>query len=238
MSVGSSLREVRNTAGFSTAELASRTRIPESVIEDLEKDNFNTSGGAAYARGHIRTIARICGVSPDSILAQFDSQTIPLNKSIRELLNDNNAAPNRPMKKPVSWKSLTGVVAGIAVLGVFGIALLNGNSNSGNTREITQNESGENAPVAQKRDGVEVVVRAVNGLSWVAVNDSTGSTRFSGRLRQGEERVFTDNQLLYLVIGNAGAIQLIVNGEDLGVTGRVGEVVRLEFGPQALSSQG
>jgi cytoskeletal protein RodZ len=238
MSVGSSLREVRKSAGFSTAELASRTRIPESVIEDLEKDNFNTSGGAAYARGHIRTIARICGVSPEEILAQFESQTIPLNKSIRELLNDNNAAPTLPMKKPISWKSLTGVVAGFVVLGVFGIALVTGNSNGGSTRDITQKPVNENSAVAQKRDGVEVVVRAVNGLSWVAVNDSTGTTQFSGRLRQGEERTFTDNQLLYLVIGNAGAIQLIVNGEDLGVTGRVGEVVRLEFGPQALSSQG
>jgi hypothetical protein len=49
---------------------------------------------------------------------------------------------------------------------------------------------------------------------------------------------FTDNQLLYLVIGNAGAIQLIVNGEDLGVPGKVGEVLRLEFGPQALANQG
>ncbi|MEN9543086.1 MAG: hypothetical protein RL239_739, partial [Actinomycetota bacterium] len=37
---------------------------------------------------------------------------------------------------------------------------------------------------------------------------------------------------------NAGAVQLKVNGEDLGVPGRVGEVVRLEFGPQASNNQG
>lgn len=238
MSVGSTLRDVRKSAGLSTAELASRTRIPESVIEDLEKDNFNTSGGAAYARGHIRTIAGICGVLPDAILAQFETQTIPLNKSIRELLNDNNAAPNRAIRKPIGWKSLSGVVAGFAILGVFGFSLISNGTNSGNSREISQNQNVENGAVAQKREDVEVIVRAVNGLSWVAVNDSTGTTQFSGRLRQGEERVFTDNQLLYLVIGNAGAIQLIVNGEDLGVTGRVGEVVRLEFGPQAISSKG
>jgi hypothetical protein len=33
-------------------------------------------------------------------------------------------------------------------------------------------------------------------------------------------------------------VQLKVNGEDLGVPGRVGEVVRLEFGPQASNNQG
>ncbi|MGA0410879.1 MAG: hypothetical protein ACO3NO_04270 [Candidatus Nanopelagicaceae bacterium] len=40
------------------------------------------------------------------------------------------------------------------------------------------------------------------------------------------------------MIGNAGALQLVVNGENLGIPGRVGEVLRLEFGPQALANQG
>jgi hypothetical protein len=33
------------------------------------------------------------------------------------------------------------------------------------------------------------------------------------------------------VIGNAGAVDLRVNGTDLGSPGGSGEVVRLEFGP-------
>ena len=70
------------------------------------------------------------------------------------------------------------------------------------------------------------------------MNDSSGATQYSGRIREGEQMTFNDDQLLYLVIGNAGAIQLVVNGEDLGVPGKVGEVVRLEFGPQALANQG
>lgn len=237
MSVGTSLREVRKTAGLSTSELSKRTRIPESVIEDLERDNFNTCGGPAYARGHIRNIARICGADAESILAQFESQTIPLNKSIRELLNDTNATTAKRVRKPISWKGLTGVAAGFVALLVFGGALLT----TGGSEEIAstnQEQIEENGPVAKKVDGVEVTLRGVNGLSWVAVSDSSGATQFSGRVRQGEELTFKDDQLLYLVIGNAGALQLIVNGEDLGIPGRVGEVLRLEFGPQALANQG
>ena len=237
MSVGTSLREVRKTAGLSTSELSKRTRIPESVIEDLERDNFNTCGGPAYARGHIRNIARICGADSESILAQFESQTIPLNKSIRELLNDTNATTAKRVRKPISWKGLTGVAAGFVALLVFGGALLT----TGGSEEIAstnQEQIEENGPVAKKVDGVEVTLRGVNGLSWVAVSDSSGATQFSGRVRQGEELTFKDDQLLYLVIGNAGALQLIVNGEDLGIPGRVGEVLRLEFGPQALANQG
>jgi cytoskeleton protein RodZ len=237
MSVGASLTEVRKAAALSTGELSKRTRIPESVIEDLERDNFTTSGGPAYARGHIRNIARVCGADADPILSKFDSQTIPLNKSIRELLNDTNATTAKKVRKPISWKGLTGVAAGVVALFVFGGALIStSNNNEVLSEETAQVE--ENGPVAKKTDGVEVTLKGVNGLSWVAVNDSSGATQYSGRIRQGEQMSFSDDQLLYLVIGNAGAIQIIVNGEDLGVPGKVGEVVRLEFGPQALANQG
>ena len=237
MSVGTSLREVRKTAGLSSGELSKRTRIPESVIEDLERDNFNTCGGPAYARGHIRNIARVCGVVLETILAQVESQTIPLNKSIRELLNDTNATTAKKVRKPISWKGLTGVAAGVVALLVFGGALITSGSGEDNVA-TPQTQIEENGPVAKNFDGVEVTLRGVNGLSWVAISDSSGATQYSGRIRQGEELTFNDDQLLYLVIGNAGALQLIVNGEDLGVPGKVGEVLRLEFGPQALANQG
>ena len=237
MSVGASLLEVRKAASLSTSELSKRTRIPASVIEDLERDNFTTSGGPAYARGHIRNIAKVCGVSAEPILAKFESQTIPLNKSIRELLNDTNATTAKKVRKPISWKGLTGVAAGVVALFIFGGALI---STSGNNDVVTQESTSVEAdgPVAKKIDGVEVTLKGVNGLSWVAVSDSSGTTQYSGRIRQGESMTYKDDQLIYLVIGNAGAIQLTVNGEDLGVPGKVGEVLRLEFGPQALANQG
>lgn len=239
MSVGLSLREVREEAGLSMSELATRTRIPESVIFDLERDNFTSSIGATYVRGHIRAIAKSCNADPQPILAKFDSQTIPLNRSIRDLLNDMNATPAEKVKKPISWRALAGVFVGIVAFALVGTGIYaSTNSNNGSVVSQRSNDEVESGPVAKKSVGVEVTLRGVNGLSWVAVKDSTGVTQYSGRIRQGEERSFSDDQLINLVIGNAGAIQLIVNGEDLGVSGDVGEVLRLEFGPQAISTQG
>ncbi|MEY2679734.1 MAG: hypothetical protein RLZZ160_812 [Actinomycetota bacterium] len=237
MSVGTSLKEIRKSAGFSVDQLSARTRIPTSVIEDLERDNFSTCGGPTYARGHIRTIARICGVVDSEVLAAFESQTIPLSKSIRDLLNDTSATAAKKERKPLSWKALGGVAAGVFAFALVGVGIISSGNN--NSVTVTSNsETSENSPVAAKRNGVEVKLTGVNGLSWVAISDSTGTTQFSGRIRQGEERTFSDNQLLYVVIGNAGAINLTVNGEDIGVPGSVGEVVRLEFGPQASTNQG
>ena len=238
MSVGLRLKEVRKSAGLTIEQLSARTRIPASVIEDLERDNFSTCGGPTYARGHIRTIARVCGVGDTEILLAFESQTIPLSKSIRDLLNDTSATPATKERKPLSWKALSGVAAGVFAFALVGVGILSSSNNSSTTiTSPSSSSSNQESPVAKKIDGVEIQLKGVNGLSWVAVSDSTGTTLFSGRIRQGEERTYTDNQLLYVVIGNAGAINLTVNGEDLGVPGRVGEVVRLEFGPQA-SNQG
>jgi cytoskeletal protein RodZ len=232
---------MRKSAGLSVEQLAARTRIPASVIEDLERDNFSTCGGPTYARGHIRTIARICGLGDSEVLIAFESQTISLSKSIRDLLNDNSATPVAKERKPISWKALSGVAAGVAAFGIFGALIFSTSSGSPEEQNVVTNSTNSNqsnGAVAAVKNGVEVVLTGVNGLSWVAINDSTGATQFSGRIRQGETRTFSDNQLLYLVIGNAGAVSLTVNGEELGVPGRVGEVVRLEFGPQAISNQG
>lgn len=238
MSVGSRLKEIRKSANLTIEQLSARTRIPSSVIEDLERDNFSTCGGPTYARGHIRTIARVCGVGDSEILITFESQTIPLSKSIRDLLNDTNAAPAKKERKPLSWKALSGIAAGVFAFALVGVGIFSSGNNDTTTITSPANTStSENSPVAKKIKGVEVMLKGVNGLSWVAISDSTGTTLFSGRIRQGESRTFTDNQLLYVVIGNAGAINLTVNGEDLGVPGSIGEVIRLEFGPQA-SNQG
>ena len=99
MSVGTSLQSIRSAAGLSVAQLATKSRIPASVIADLERDDFSTCGGAAYARGHIRTISRICGADTEAILAQFESQTIPLSKSIEiystiQMSQDRNQSEN------------------------------------------------------------------------------------------------------------------------------------------------
>lgn len=236
MSVGTSLQSIRSVAGLSVAQLATKSRIPASLIADLERDDFTTCGGAAYARGHIRTISRICGVDAEPILTQFESQTIPLSKSIRDLLNDTNVTKPRPERKPLSWNAVAVIAALFVAVVAIGSNIISNDGGKSSSISVAKEE--KPSEVATKTTGVSVTLTGVNGLSWVAISDSTGTTQYSGRIRQGEAKTFTDNQLLYLVIGNAGAINLKVNGEDLGVAGKVGEVVRLEFGPQSQNQQG
>lgn len=234
MSLGSSLREVRVQSGLSVAQLATRTRIPASVIEDLENDRFNTSGGPSYARGHVRTIAKICGVDPEPLLSQFESQTIPLSKSIRELLKENSVI-SAPTKSSLTWKQLAGVFGVIAILVVAGIA--------GFTRDTSKNSS-PSSPSSSKPSagstvalsGANLVLSALSGNSWISVSDSSGATQFSGQLLSGEKRAFRDDNYLDLVIGNAGAVSVEVNGKSSGALGAKGQVIRVRVNNQGITN--
>ena len=88
-----------------------------------------------------------------------------------------------------------------------------------------------------KNTGVVLIISGIDGQSWVGIQDATGTQIFSGRITKGAKQTFTDKQLLNVTVGNAAAVDLNVNGREMGVPGGVGEVVHLSFTPDQ-SSQG
>ncbi len=78
--------------------------------------------------------------------------------------------------------------------------------------------------------GVELSLRATKS-SWVSVRTAAGKTLFSGMLAQGQAREFKDPGALSLTLGNAGGVELTVNGSKLGAAGASGQVRRLQLRP-------
>ncbi|HET7902118.1 MAG TPA: RodZ domain-containing protein [Candidatus Nanopelagicales bacterium] len=86
--------------------------------------------------------------------------------------------------------------------------------------------------VVAAADGVTVKLTVTGAKSWVRVTaGSGGRTLYEGILNQGQTKTFKDKQKIALVIGNAGAVTLKVNGRDLGAPGSGGQVVKVTFGP-------
>ena len=81
--------------------------------------------------------------------------------------------------------------------------------------------------VAQKppATGAELRVRIIGGQSWVSVSNAAGRL-FEGVLGDGDFKDFTDPDQLKLVVGNAGAVNLICGGKDVGQAGDSGRVKR------------
>jgi cytoskeletal protein RodZ len=71
--IGEALAEARRRAGLTVTQVSQRTRIRETIIRGIESDDYSACGGDFYARGHIRSIARVVGTDPRPLIVEFDS---------------------------------------------------------------------------------------------------------------------------------------------------------------------
>ena len=238
LTLGAEIRDARECAGYTVAKIAEITRIRETVITDIESDNFSSCGGNAYARGHIRTIAKVVKLNPDLLIEKFAKATGDFDRPMIDLLEESNVVVTRSPRPQLSYKTLASVAAGVVALLVAVptvISLFPSNKTSTvapSSQVVAPSTTDQNSQVvATKTTGVSLVVTGISGKSWIGIQDASGAQVFSGSIKVGEAKSFSDNQLLQVTIGNAAAVSLNVNGENIGTPGGVGEVVHLSFGP-------
>jgi hypothetical protein len=98
----------------------------------------------------------------------------------------------------------------------------------------TQSESPAAEPSAQSTfstgNGVEVVIDAARAKSWLFVSDAAGRTLFSGQISRGSVKTFSSDSQLDFKVGNAGGVDLKVNGKKVPSIGIDGEVVSVSYG--------
>src|SRR5690349_19424546 len=72
-SVGAQLAQARIARGLSVEDVYRRTNIRPGIVSALESDDIAPSGGAVYARGHVRSIASALGLDVRALLKAFDA---------------------------------------------------------------------------------------------------------------------------------------------------------------------
>ena len=238
LTLGTEIRAARERAGYTIAKVAEITRIRETLILDIEADDFASCGGNAYARGHIRTIAKVLKINADSLIEKFAQSTGDFDRPMIDLLGENHSVKPRAQRPAISYKSLASVAAGVVALLIAVPAVISlfpsdktsplAPSSQGAVPSTTDQNS---SVVATKTTGVSLVVTGISGKSWIGIQDASGAQIFSGSIKVGEAKSFSEDQLLQVIIGNAAAVSLNVNGKEIGTPGGVGEVVRLSFTP-------
>jgi len=234
----SSLAQARETAGLTVEQISALTNIRVAVIKDLENNSVDICGGIAYARGHIRTIAKVLNqktpksisFDADLIVAEIEAAQSNDGRKIIERLAENNVADKTKEKKRMKFKTLATISAAVLSIGFVAQVAINNVSNIDvDTSQITTTRKSFQNEAASTPSGVNLVVTGINGKSWIGLTNANGEQVFNGQISSGQVATFTDPQLIKAVIGNAGAVKLNLNGSDLGVAGAEGEVVRLDF---------
>lgn len=244
MSLGSLITQARKSAGLSIEDLSASTNIRAALLKEIEADNFVNCGGETYARGHVRNVATKLGVDPLIFVAAFEDEQMHADRSMQELLVENRVMREPQESRKVSWK----VLATISVSSLFVVGLAQIIISNTSTLEIpepiaTTSASASPSPSASATEatpseeatvstgtGVELVVSATRAKSWLFVSDASGRTLFSGQIARGTTKTFSTEVSLNIKVGNAGGVDLTVNGKPIDPIGADGEVVSVSYG--------
>ena len=245
MNLGQLISSARNSAKLTVDALSSATSIRPSLIKEFEENNFINAGGDAYARGHLRNIAKVLNVDPEILLNQFDEEHAQAKRAIHEQLVENSATIALPERKKLTNKQLA-IYSGIGIfLLLLTSVVVNSLKQSASapkpkpSASVSPTKSAEpsasptveqSANTYSSGSGVLVKLEAATGSSWLFVSDAAGTTLYSGRASQGQVFEFSSTETVNLRIGNAGAVKLTVNGKEVSPLGADGEVVNVSYG--------
>lgn len=244
MSLGSMITKARKDAGLSIDDLSAATNIRGTLLRDMEANNFSQCGGETYARGHLRNIAIKLKVDPQIFLTAFEDEQMQVDRTMQDLLVENSVMREPKETRKVSWKVLVTIsVASLFVAGLVQIIVSNDSApdipvaveepatptaspEATTATEVVPTEE----PTVSTGQGVEVIINAVRAKSWLFVSDSSGRVLFSGQIPQGVTKTFSSDAQLNLKIGNAGGVDVSVNGKKIDSLGVDGQVVSVSYG--------
>jgi cytoskeleton protein RodZ len=241
MTLGSMISKARIDARLSIEDLSSSTNIRVALLRDIEANNFANCGGDTYARGHIRNIAQRLGLDPQIFLTVYEDEQMQVDRSMQEMLVETNAMKQPDEVRKVSWKVLVAISLGsLCIAGLVQIIVSNTSSPNipAPVASASATPSDSATPVAVPSEeatittgtGVEVIITASRAKSWLFVSDAAGRTLFSGQISTGVTKTFSSESQLNFKIGNAGGVDLVVNGKKIDSVGADGEVVSVSYG--------
>ena len=221
--VGPELAAARTRLGLTVDELAERTRIRPHVIESIEVDDFEACGGDFYARGHLRTLARVLGVDVAPLLADFEERYSQAPIDPRKVFEAELASGGsiRGTRGGPNWSVLVAAVMALvlawsvarlimdAPVELRSVPALNGSAGPGNGAR----QGGPTVPV---------LLRAAGGGAHVVVRDGSGKIVFTGDIAYGQTKALEVSPPVR-VESSDGSVEVVVDGSEKGSIGDTGD---------------
>ena len=242
MTLGEFLQKAREDAGFSVDELAHIVNLRPGLIRAMESNDFLPCGGDTYARGHIRNISQATGSSAQELLAMYEAEHSVDSRSIHSQLVDNNAAAIRSENRKLSWKVLVGASLSVVLLiGVAQFALSAIESEPATTSMVVEEVEPSQTPTPSPTPSAvpTATTSTMTGELTLSISATRGNSNidvviggesvYKGPLFQGESKTFVGEESISIYLGNAGDLDLTLNGEKLAPLGERNQEIRKTF---------
>jgi Helix-turn-helix domain/Domain of unknown function (DUF4115) len=217
VSIGSSLAEARQQSGLTVTEVSRRTRIRESIIRDIEADDFSACGGDFYARGHIRSIATAIGFDSQPLISEYDAEHGPLGT----MRAADVFEPSTPIKIREQRSPSLSLIVAVVLLAIIGFSVYHLVSAHGGHRALAATRptvkpkpAARPTPSATPAPSDVVIHLTANEDCWVQLTSGLdGSQIYMGTIPAGGSMTWTEKQAVKVTLGNPGGVVLTVDGK-------------------------
>lgn len=240
-SFGDWLRRQREMREINLRDIAERTKISLRYLEAMEADRFDLLPAPIFAKGFLREYARYVGLSPDEVVNHYLSVQQPQEgeDGKEDTKVRTRPKPLDPGQPPVqkTWSyGLLLTLGGLILLALVAAAAWFADRR----RDEPAAESvpppiaaplpapvqpAAAPPVPEEPSAPLEVALDFTRDCWVeALID--GKNRLSELRVQGESLQLRAEESIVLTLGNAGAVEVQVNGYPLALDRQEGDVVR------------
>lgn len=245
--LGKELIELRLIKGLTLKQVSELTRINIKYLENLENNNFNFLP-EIYVRSFLKSYVRAIDGDEKYIFQLFDEITKHKNEDITE--NKSEIEKNIPQKEKEEkkdffsfYKTLNAknikIILGLIFLITLVLIIIHN----------TKNEIRETEKIKSKKSDTIETIKSENlseDFNNIVISDSlllgiTSTDSVWIRVKmdnikvsevymlKNENKYFKAKDKFELLIGNAGAISLTMNGKELPFEGMKGSVKKIEI---------
>jgi cytoskeleton protein RodZ len=234
--IGTRLRAAREKRGLTLLQAAERLHLDAGIVQALEAENFTALGADVYVRGHLRRYAEAVGESPTQLQQLYADSPHVARPDLTRI-------PRGQPEKSSSWLLLPAVllVVGFAMAGLLwwlltlpgekahalparptpAAAAAAADAAPGTEEPAFSAPAGTSAAPpsaspAATSTGTGPQARldlSFSGASWVEISDVQGHRLLHGLIEAGSTRTLAGSAPLLVVLGNAAAVTLRVNGQ-------------------------
>jgi hypothetical protein len=229
--------------GIGLDQVAARTKIAARLLTAIEEDDFERLPGGVFRRSFARQYALALGFSEVEIAADLDriaadgpapeevaapaALSMPRRAAARiSEVHVFEIRPDSPLSRALQPFGAFLVVVAVAALcaGVYGWSKSPPPAANPPVQAPSANPVEAPPPAAP---AIEVAFHATEP-TWVSVT-SDGRQSFSSALQGGAERTVAATEMVRVLVGNAGGLELSLNGKPVGPLGPRGQVRIVEL---------
>lgn len=244
MEIGNSLKEAREARKLSLEEVEEETKIRRKYLQALENEQYDVLPGQVYAKAFLKNYARFLNLHVEEVMEAFDYSPAKEASPEQDSINISREQPKlNHNQKPRYWLYLAAIVIVLGLATAVYYATRGIGLNYPAREELQTGEQAQNPPVGQagapedqqptlqppnNEAGVKISFNVVKDKCWIRVIVD-GTPAFQGEVTAGQTQDYMGAEKISFTLGNAGVVQVQLNGQDLGFLSEEGAVINREF---------